>query len=458
MTVKVTKTYFSGVSRVHDASEGGLADVVRKVMQDNARNRLQAAIADVTDNSGGTPNYSSSVATLQAQNYSSTLVPDYETAGTDMSPKAGFDTAIGKIANAQAVIAEHLNQLAAPLGLPLITNSTGGTVAALRTVPALDLTLTAVSANGVNPDDARARLQTIAANTSKLAGMVNRIAVAVGETKVNLDSLGYTFPGTLTLDAITSTGAAVAGSTAAPSLADSVVDAELGKIADNIATLVEYLNAMAGAAPSDLTDNSGGTASVTSTLVANAAPDAADGAATTSSPKAGFDAELAKIENNLSDLTLRTNLLLERNNLASSKLTDNTGVTPNTTIEALSVDLTAVDGSSGTAAVDVTTATARMGTINNALASIAAKVNVLAPTYGVKAITDSTGGTASSTIADVAATATGVSGAGATMLDTDVDTWLSNNRNNIATLAAKLNEMTGTEASYIPLQAIAWDE
>ena len=47
-----------------------------------------------------------------------------------------------------------------------------------------------------------------------------------------------------------------------------------------------------------------------------------------------------------------------------------------------------------------------------------------------------------------AATAAGVSGLGATLLDTAVDAWLVINRNNIGTLAAKFNQIT--DSGMIP--------
>jgi hypothetical protein len=44
---------------------------------------------------------------------------------------------------------------------------------------------------------------------------------------------------------------------------------------------------------------------------------------------------------------------------------------------------------------------------------------------------------------------------GSTMLNTAVNTWLTNNRNNVATLAAKLNQMIGTNAVTRPLHVVA---
>ena len=201
-----------------------------------------------------------------------------------------------------------------------------------------------------------------------------------------------------------------------------------------------------------LTDNSGGTAAAG--LAANAAPDAAAGAATTSAPKAGFDAELVKIANNLADLALRTNLLLTQTGLPL--LTDSTGGTADTTLEALLIETTAVDGSTGAAALEEASARARMATVNNALSSLVAKTNALAAALGVTALTDALGGTVSGTLAVLAATAAGVGGTEpVTMLDTAVETWLTVNRHNIATVAAHLDSMVGTDVLDLPNVVVA---
>ena len=209
-----------------------------------------------------------------------------------------------------------------------------------------------------------------------------------------------------------------------------------GLAADNARNRSAQLN-------TGLTDNSGGTAAAS--LLANPAPVAVAGAATTSAPKAGFDTELGKIANNLADLALRANLLLGQNDMAT--LTDSSGGTANTTLEALLVNLTAVDGSTSTAALDEVSARLRMASVNSALSSLAAAVNDLAVVYGVAPLADLLGGTVDTTIPAIAATAGGVSGTGpVTMLDVAVDAWLVINRNNVASLAARLNAMVGAAA------------
>jgi hypothetical protein len=358
-----------------------------------------------------------------------------------------------------AVLAEGMNRLNGRLGLPLIVNNTGGTIATAGTIPAQDKTLTAVSSNCLDKVTGNARLATIRSNMHLLGIAANRILTAVGAALL-VNSVASGAPGTqsqpasndgiITLAAAgTATGTAVDG-TLGSTLADADVDAQLTIIANNIATIALALNDVTGGLPADLTDNSGGTATANPpTLAANPLPPAADGAATTSSPKAGFDTELQKIENNISDLALRTNLLARRFGL--SQLTDSTGVSADTTIEALTVALTAVDGSTGTNAVDQVTGRDRLTKISSAHRSLAAKINEVCALTGLQAIVDSIGvGTVGVTLENIAATGTGVSGAGATLLDVDVDAWLVINRNHQATLAAVLNALTGTVDTQAP--------
>lgn len=451
VATKIEKLTYSGAGKVFDQGDQGLASVLRKLAQDNARTRINL-FTDMTDSSTGTPVYP---AVLAAQ--SGKDVAAFTETGTASAPKAGFDTAIGKVANAMAVVAEHLNRINGSLGLPLIVDSTGGTVATAGTIPALDKSVTAVSSNCLDVVTGRARLETIKVNLARLGNFANRVAVAVGNDKLT-SSLGNAGDGSNTLDAIAATGSAVDG-TALSTVSKAVIDVELDTIADNIATIASFLNEITGAQLSDLTGTVTGTASTTEIedLDGLVPATAVNGAATTSAPKAGFDTQLGVIEENISELGARINGLLKRNNI-TPVLTDSTGVTPNGALAEQSVNLTAVDGSSGTSALDFTTGVARMGTVNNAIASLTAKVNILAPVYGLPVFTDNSGGTASNTLANITATGTGVGGDDSTILDTVVDAYLVAVANNTKSLFDKLNLMTSsTEATDRPLQVVAWD-
>lgn len=243
MAIKITKLKYSGAGKVHDQGEEGLSSVIRKLAQDSARTKLSGS-ADITDSSGGT-----AAGGLEAQ-AGTTMLPHTES-GTNSAPKAGFDTATGKIANAQATLAGSLNTIFTDLGLDLITDNTGGTDGA-GTIALLDLALIAASTLLVDEVTGRAVLEVIKTNTARLAGACNRVAVATGNTKIDFSLLGAGFDGgIITLDAIGATGASVDG-TGNSTLSDVDVDAELAAIANNVADMAAFLNAITGTAQGPL--------------------------------------------------------------------------------------------------------------------------------------------------------------------------------------------------------------
>ncbi|MCC8942111.1 hypothetical protein H8A99_38280 [Bradyrhizobium sp. Arg68] len=255
---------------------------------------------------------------------------------------------------------------------------------------------------------------------------------AIGEPVVNV----ATYRGRFTSLVLADIPTVVAATDGSSSVAQAAGTAFLAAVANDLATIAAPWNQMFNQGSfSTLTDSTGGTAA--SGLAANPAPSPANGAATTSAPKAGFDTQLAAIN----DGTMNT--LRKFYDLAP--YTDNTGVTGNGTLAAISNSLTAVDGSSGTSAVDQVTALARIATVKHNVSSLAVGINDLVGFVGIPSLTDSLGGTASTTIAAVAATGTGVGGATGTptLLNADAHTWLGHARDNLATLAAKLNAIIG---------------
>lgn len=440
--IKVRKDYFSGHSKVFDAGPDALGNIIRGLAIDNARNRIEAAaVADWTDNSTGT-----AAAALVAMPLPSAAIDATSAGGAQTT---ALNTSIGNTNNAFQVIKNSLNNARSRLGLPLVVFAYG-TQAAADTIPAQDLTATAASGtSAAKYSTVLTQLTVVRNNFLKLASAFNEVLVALGEVPLALPvapwGAGITLgnPGSAT---------SVAAGPGAVAKAD--VDPFLAAVANNIATLAATWNRYMtqGGTIAALTDSSGGTAAAG--LVANVAPAAAvDGAATTSAPKAGFDTQLNLIEEAISELAAKLNPLLGEYNI--TLLTDSTGQTPDGTISALAATLSAVDGSSGTVALDFTTAVARMGTINNALSSIAAKFNLLAPTFGVDTVADALGGTVSNTLANIAATGTGVGGAASTILNTVAQTWISTNRDNIATLAAAVNKILGANQTYKPLHVVA---
>jgi len=241
--VDIKKTHFTGLSKVFDKGDEGLSALIRGLAQSVARTHIDTNL-DLTDSSTGSADTDG---IIEAQ---SSPLTAFTKAGTDCAPKAGFDTAVGKIANAMAVLAEHVNTINTDLSLPAITDSTGGTVGTSGTVPALDKTLTAVNSNCVDATTANATLAVIKTNMATLYGVVDRIAVAVGTSKLS-SSLGELYSGGVTLEAISSTGTSVDG-TADSTLADATVDAELTAIANNIATLSWKLDQITSTTVSEL--------------------------------------------------------------------------------------------------------------------------------------------------------------------------------------------------------------
>lgn len=238
MTTKITKLTYAGSSKVYSQDDEGLSSVVRKLAQDAARARLNG-VTDMTDNSTGTAPDPLKLAAQSGKD-----VAAFTEAGTASAPKAGFDTAIGKVANAMAVIAEQLNSIYGEVGIPTLTDSTTGTIAVSGTIAALDKTVTAVASGCLDVTTGRARLETIKYNMSVLFGQANRVATAAGVAKLPSD-LGLGFDGTETLNAIAATGTAVDGSDNS-TISKAVIDAELTAIANNIATIAAFVNAMTG--------------------------------------------------------------------------------------------------------------------------------------------------------------------------------------------------------------------
>jgi hypothetical protein len=287
-----------------------------------------------------------------------------------------------------------------------------------------------------------------------LARAMNEVFVALGESAVDTSAMKGVVSSDESL-ALPATAAAAA-SPGSSAVSKAVADAFLLKQAANLATLIDHWNdIMFQAGLTDLTDSTGGS-SGGDAIAANTIPSAANGAATTSSPKAGFDTVLQVLEDNESDLATRMNLLRRRYGL--TEYTISTGVSADTTLAAVTNNLTAVDGSSGTAAVDQVSARASMLIVQNNISSMVVGINELCDYFGLPHLTNAlVGTTPATTIANVPATGTGVGGATGTptLLDADVDTWLGNCRNNLATLAAKLNAMTGTGVPTKGLTVVA---
>jgi hypothetical protein len=441
--IKVKKDTFSGASKVYDAGSDGLAAAVRGLAIDHARIKVEVAqVADLTDNSTGT-------------NGGAIVAMNVPTAAFDASAAGGvtasaLNTSLDKLENAGAVLVRSLNNVRARLGLDIMSHASG-TVAAADTIPAQDLTGTGGTGN-TTPTFASAvtALTQAQKNVYRLARAANEVLTAIGEEPLAIAAMSG-MPSDYALAAIPTISASADG---AASVSKTVVDAFLTAVANNLASIAYAWNsAMIQGGLSDLTDSSGGTPATG--LAAMTMPTPANGAATTSAPKAGFDTAMGIIEENLSEVATRMNVLRRRYGLAP--YTDNTGATVDGTLSSQSVNLSAVDGSTGTVAVDQVSALADLTLIKNAQSSLVQGINDLVGFFGLDPLTDALGGTTSTTLANIPATGTGVGGATGTptLLDTEVDAALAVIRDNNSTLAATLNSMTGTGVPTKPLSVVA---
>lgn len=443
MTVRITNDYFSGLSHLADNGRSGLAAIVRSLAIDNARNYFKAnAASSITDSTGGT-----------AGNMIAADIPIPPSATATSTLGEGttaFATSIAKTRNAIKVYATSLNAIRAKLGLRYVAYAEG-TVASANTLPSQDLTGTGAAVGStVQYAEAAASLKAIKGNMHALVVLTNDVLIALGQPLItNVISISQTFR--TSLPSIPAAGDSSTDGTKSVLVTD--MTAFLAATANVLSTMAAAINKfVVTIEPASLTDSTTGTAA--SALAANVAPVAANGAATTSAPKAGFDTQLALIKNAVASLTSQYNTLALQTGL--KVLADNSGGTVSSTLAALSTSLSAVDGSSGTSALDVTTATARMTAVKNALSTLGFYISAMASKFDVDPLgTDALGGTVSTVIAALPATGTGVGGTGqVTMLNTGVNTWLTNNKNNIATLAAKLNAITAN-ATIFPLYAVA---
>lgn len=452
MVFRLKQFSLSGASHL---STGRLANMLRGMAQDLAQTKIQnAQLIDFTDSSGGTA----------AASFAEAVVPSaaFDATSAGGALRTDFNTAMTAFQNGLAVVADNISKARGRLGLPVIA-FTSGAIATAGTIPAQTLSVTTTSgATSLDYASGRAVMLAAKANLRVLAEAYNELLIATGRSPIPVAmtgdfSMNKVSSSVTARPTLTTLATAAASATGASAISKAVADAFLVKMAAGLATIAASWNILVtqGTVLTDLTDSTGGTANTSNTLVANPLPVAANGAATTSSPKAGFDTEIAVRNTATASLLSRINALRQFQGLAA--ITDSTTGTPSTTLASESVNLTAVDGSTGTVAVDQVTGRARLGVLNNAVASMAAAVNELCDIYGQSRLIDLSGGTVSTTVANGGtATATGVSGVGATLLDADVDTWLTNNRNHHATIAAKLNAITGTgQAMEKPLAVVA---
>lgn len=423
---------------------------LRGLAQDNARIKLEVApFPDVTDSTTGTAG-AALVAVVSP--------PKFIVTATDAAPKAAFDTATVKLAAVAAEFADYLNEILAAFGLPLLVQG-NGVVGTAGTLAALDKALTAVDGVG---DNAVAYATGIAEvvkarnDQALILRAINEISVAIGDPTLQNNTLGSPDKDTRTLSIRAATAAAVDGTTALlATLADTTVDAALLALANNYASMAKHLNdKLAQAGFTDLTDNSGGDSGGDTVVVIDQVFTLHQDDTTNSAPKAAFDTEIPKLRNNFAVLTSRVNELLARNSLA--ELIDGSGGTVNLILEVIDDILTAVNGVANVSLAHAGTQ-AIFGAMSDNIATLVSKVNTLVGFFGIDALTDDSAGTASGTdIVSIALSGAGVdNGAAATgIAAAELDAALDDVAGGMATLAAKLNEMTGVFGAEVPTKPL----
>lgn len=447
LSVKVKTGQFSALSHVYGREKAGLANIIRQMLVTTAQNKVWgASLSSFTDNSTGTSTLGAVANFVQPP--SSTVTASLGEA------TASLTTSLGKTKNATLVMMNTLNTTRKLLGLPILSY-TEGTQAAANTVPAQDTSGTgAVVGSTVTYGSALAATVAVKTNIYELRQALNEILVAIGAPVV-----GGTFKHNDTTPFVVLQAIPALASSADGTNSVLVTDATtfLASVANAFASLAATYNKYVPAAATfALTDSTTGTSAAV--LAANASPAPAAGAATTSAPKAGFDTVLGVIKNAVSSLAFAYNeLALEAGAPSAALVVDNSGGTVSSTLAAIAA-LTAVDGSTGTVAVDQATALARMTVVSNSLSSLGAAVSSLArnfdnvPPLGVDAL----GGVVGQTLSAIASTGTGVGGVtNVTLLNAAVTTWLAGTASNIASIATVINAANAMMVTTKPLLVIA---
>lgn len=231
MTHRINKHYFQGSGKIWDR-QGGLAALIRGLAVDNAILAIAALTpAAYTDNSGGTAGSSLLPIPVEFDVFDAT-------AGGGVQA-SGFNTALGTVRNAHAVLATYLGNIRARLGLPAIAYAEG-TIATPGTIPAVTATATAGTGTAsVTRASFIAAAKVIAYNQGILAKGMSEIFAAIGED-FNMGGLNYDASRAYQFLAIPPV---VANATAgAPSVTTANGTALLVATRNNIATFAELFD------------------------------------------------------------------------------------------------------------------------------------------------------------------------------------------------------------------------
>lgn len=424
---------------------GPLFNMLKGIAIGEARRALDFGLAekpiaaDITDSSTGT-----SDGTVKA-----VAIPALFTSGGagTCAPKAGFDTALGKLDDAFESLGTEINKARRKLGLTLLTLN--GTAATPGTIAALDKTLTGVDGGTlcVNGTDARARITSARNNLATLALALNDVMVYCGRAPIT-DNSGGTASASYVIEDLAATGAGNDG-TANQTIADSTMDTALTAIADGIAGLAAKLNAAGNSdvmIRASLTDSSTGTAATD--CVAVAIPDAFTHVTGSDvADKSSVDTAIAAIWDGQKAIAEHVNMIRRVLSLTPVSYTGNPA-----TFGTVPAQTKTVTGTSGSGSVDRVTAAEALKLVKANHATLCRAVcEVLSATGALVVPVDGSGGDANVGLIDkslslttLVATGTAVDGLSAnSMSKAQMDAALTANANNLATLASYLNTCTG---------------
>lgn len=228
--IKVDRNKFAGESHL---SDGVLADIVRGLAQHSAK-VVAGQLADLTDNSGGA-----------AADGTVGLVPACAAtplAGDTCPTKAEVETAFGTAKDALTEIGAQIAAVAAKVPAFTPTNSLGG-AAADRTIGAVTVAFTGAITGRVAKAGFNDFVDAVNNRIAELARDVNKLAVATGQTEMNVSAL----PTLTTYDneyAALATDTGVAAADGTTSVTDAEGEAAMVAIAAAVKELATKLNAI----------------------------------------------------------------------------------------------------------------------------------------------------------------------------------------------------------------------
>lgn len=214
-------------------------DLMVALAQQHAR-IASAAVADLTDSSGGTADATAPYSLLNVTQDAANVAAS----GLSLADKTTTEANLNLVKDALLEMATTGNLAAVAVGAASVTYNGGGT-AANATIEAIGVAVTG-AATGVVAASYNATTLALKDAMFTVGALINRLAVATGRPQLVLSALqdSVTIEYDSTVAAIT-----VAGGTAAdPGVTKVRVDADLVKFRTNIATMAARLAAVIGVA------------------------------------------------------------------------------------------------------------------------------------------------------------------------------------------------------------------